>query len=52
MLIFESIGPFANPRAMRKLYAQAAGLPDGMLRAVGAVMIVFGLVLLTWMRNG
>lgn len=52
ILIFESIGPFLNPRGMRKLYQQAAELPDGTLRVIGAIMIAAGLVLLTWIRNG
>ncbi|MFK8015595.1 MAG: DUF2065 domain-containing protein [Gammaproteobacteria bacterium] len=52
MLIFESLVPFANPRSARKLWLQAAQIPDGTLRTLGAVGIAAGLVLLTWVRNG
>ena len=52
VLILEGIGPFLSPRGMRRLYAQAAGCPDGLLRILGAVMIAIGLAVLTWTGHG
>ena len=51
VLIIEGLIPFASPKGYRNMVQQMAEMPEKMLRNVGLVLIVSGLVLLFLVRG-
>ncbi len=50
LLVLEGIGPFLNPRAMRRAMLALAKMNDGTLRFVGLTVMVVGCLLLYVVR--
>ncbi|HTT07896.1 MAG TPA: DUF2065 domain-containing protein [Gammaproteobacteria bacterium] len=46
MLVLEGIGPFVYPTAMRRVYFTAAHLREPVLRTLGLLSMLFGLILM------
>ena len=51
MMIFEGISPFIMPARMRKLAILVQQTDDNTIRAISAVSMVSGLLLLFWLRS-
>jgi hypothetical protein len=51
VLVFEGLIPFISPRGYRNMVQQMAQMPEQMLRNVGLVLIIFGLLLLYLIRG-
>ena len=47
MLVFEGMMPFISPRGWRKTMQQASQMPDHVLRIIGLVSMLVGVVVLT-----
>jgi uncharacterized protein YjeT (DUF2065 family) len=52
MLVFEGILPFLNPRGWQRMMAAAAQVPPRRLRLLGLGSMLFGSVLLHWIKRG
>ena len=50
VLVLEGLIPFISPRGYRNLVQQMAQMPEQMLRNVGLVLIIVGLLLLYLIR--
>lgn len=50
VLVFEGLLPFASPAVWRQVFERALQLSDAQLRAMGAVSMVLGLLLLFALR--
>lgn len=50
VLVIESIGPFASPRGMRKLYYMASQIPDRQLRLIGLIGMLAGVIIVSLVR--
>jgi hypothetical protein len=50
MLVLEGILPFLNPRALRQTLLQIAQLEDRVLRFVGLISMMLGLLVLYFLR--
>lgn len=50
LLVLEGLMPFASPANWRKMMQQLGTAPDSSLRAVGAMSMVAGLVILYFAR--
>lgn len=48
MLVFEGMMPFISPRGWRQTMQQASQLPDHVLRVIGLVSMVAGVLVLTF----
>ena len=51
VLILEGLIPFVSPRGYRNMVQQMAAMPEKMLRNVGLVLIITGLLCLLLMRG-
>ena len=51
LLIFEGLIPFFSPRGYKNMVQQMAAMPEQMLRNVGLVLVVIGLVVLFLVRG-
>jgi uncharacterized protein YjeT (DUF2065 family) len=51
VLVLEGMLPFLSPELLKKTYANIVGLPDQTIRVVGLMSMVFGALLLTWLRS-
>ncbi len=51
VLVLEGLIPFLSPRGYRNMVQQMAQMPDQMLRNVGMVLIIVGLLLLYLVRT-
>ena len=51
VLVFEGLIPFLSPRGYRNMVQQMAQMPEQMLRNVGLVLIIVGLLLLYLVRG-
>ncbi len=51
VLVLEGILPFASPKAVRKVWANIATMPDRTLRIAGLVSMLIGVLLLTIIRQ-
>jgi uncharacterized protein YjeT (DUF2065 family) len=51
MMIFEGISPFIMPARMRKLAVLVQQANDSSIRAIAAVSMICGLLLLFWLRS-
>lgn len=52
LLVLEGLLPLLAPRRYRLYLIEVARLSEGSLRIFGLVVVVLGLVLLTWVRGG
>lgn len=50
VLVIEGIMPFISPNSWRQTMLQASQLPNRVLRVIGLVSMLFGVVLLYFMR--
>jgi len=50
VFVIEGILPFLNPQSLRRMLANVAQLDDRTLRVAGFVSMLFGLLLLYWVR--
>lgn len=50
MLILEGLMPFLSPAGFRKKLLEAAKLEDKVLRTLGLISMLIGLMLLNWAR--
>jgi len=50
-IILEGILPFASPQGWKKAIARMLQLPDNQLRMVGFGVMLFGLLMLSWLRT-
>ena len=50
-LVIESIGPFAHPRGMRRIYLMASQIPDGQLRIMGLIGMIGGVGIVSLARG-
>ena len=50
VLVLEGLIPFVSPRGYRNMVQQMAQMPEQMLRNVGLVLIIVGLLLLYLIR--
>lgn len=50
MLILEGMLPFASPSGWRNMMRQVGSAPDSNLRAIGAVSMIAGLLILYFAR--
>jgi uncharacterized protein YjeT (DUF2065 family) len=50
VLVIEGIMPFVSPRSWRQTMLQASQLPDHVLRGIGLVSMLLGVVLLYVLR--
>jgi hypothetical protein len=50
VLVIEGLLPFANPQSAQRLYQQLSAAPIALLRRVGLVSIVLGLLILYLVR--
>jgi len=46
VFVIEGVGPFLNPRGMRRLYFSVTRVPDRQLRIIGLVSIIIGVLIL------
>ena len=51
VLVLEGLIPFLSPRGYRNMVQQMAQMPEQMLRNVGLVLIIVGLLLLYLIRG-
>ena len=51
VLVLEGLIPFVSPRGYRNMVQQMAQMPEQMLRNVGLVLIIVGLLLLYLVRG-
>ncbi|MFZ9038461.1 MAG: DUF2065 domain-containing protein [Gammaproteobacteria bacterium] len=51
VLVLEGLIPFLSPRGYRNMVQQMAQMPEQMLRNVGLVLIIVGLLLLYLVRG-
>lgn len=51
MLVLEGIFPFLNPTGLRRALSALGELSDGQLRVAGLSSMLFGLLLLYWVRG-
>ena len=51
VLVLEGLIPFLSPRSYRNMVQQMAQMPEQMLRNVGLVLIIVGLLLLYLIRG-
>jgi len=51
VLILEGLIPFVSPRGYRNMVQQMAAMPEKMLRNVGLVLIITGLLCLLLVRG-
>ena len=51
VLVIEGLLPFASPDRAKQLYAQLAASPSQLLRRMGIISIVVGLVVLYFVRG-
>jgi len=51
VLVFEGLIPFLSPRGYRSMVQQMAQMPEQMLRNVGLVLIIVGLLSLYLIRG-
>jgi len=51
MMIFEGISPFIMPDRIKKLGVMVQQIEDKHIRIVGFISMVFGVILLFWLRN-
>ena len=49
-IILEGILPFASPQSWKQAIARMLQLPDNKLRMVGFGVMLFGLLMLSWLR--
>jgi len=50
VLVIEGLLPFLSPRAWREAMSQAARLPDNVLRSLGFVSMMAGVIILYFVR--
>lgn len=50
ILVLEGIFPFVNPGGLRRTLLQAAEMPDKLLRGIGLVSMLIGVLLLYLVR--
>ncbi|MDC3279468.1 DUF2065 domain-containing protein [Gammaproteobacteria bacterium] len=51
VFVIEGLIPFASPRGYRSLANRLQGLTDRQLRGGGAVAMIFGLMMLAWIKG-
>ena len=51
VLVVEGLIPFLSPKSYRNMVQQMASMPEQMLRNVGLVLIIVGLLLLYLVRG-
>ncbi|RZO22433.1 MAG: DUF2065 family protein [Candidatus Thioglobus sp.] len=51
VFVIEGLIPFASPKGYRSLANILQGLTDRQLRAGGTAVMIFGLVILAWVRG-
>jgi uncharacterized protein len=50
VLVIEGLLPFLSPRSWREAMSQAAQLPDNVLRSLGFVSMMIGVIILYFVR--
>lgn len=50
VLVIEGLLPFLSPRSWREAMSQAARLPDNVLRSLGFVSMMAGVIILYFVR--
>jgi uncharacterized protein YjeT (DUF2065 family) len=50
VLIFEGLLPLISPTVWRRTFMQMMQLTNGQIRFIGLGCVIFGLVLLEWMK--
>jgi hypothetical protein len=50
VLVIEGLLPFLSPRSWREAMSQAAQLPDNVLRSLGFVSMMAGVIILYFVR--
>jgi uncharacterized protein YjeT (DUF2065 family) len=51
VFVVEGLIPFASPKGYRSLANRLQGLTDRQLRGGGAVAMIFGLMMLAWIKG-
>ena len=51
VMVLEGLIPFVSPEGYKKMVRQMAAMPEQMLRNVGLVLIILGLICLYLVRN-